>query len=190
MTSNHFDSKKAARLDNPERAKELRPLELFRDVLHTQKGMTCVDFGAGTGVFALPLASIVGERGKVYAVDDSLDMLAYLKAKNPPPNLVILNRDVACTGLENNSADICLLAFILHEVKQPEALIAEAYRILKSGGKVAVVEWKAELASPGPPQQIRLSKNKVESLFKGAGLMFYDYINWTEKHYVITGGKT
>ena len=135
-------------------------------------------------MFALPMAELVGSKGKVYAVDNSADMLGYIKAKNPPPNLVLVNNDVGQTGLNSHIADVCLLAFILHEVKEPVKLIAEAFRLLKSDGKLVIVEWKADLDAPGPPRKRRISKEQIELMLDQIGLTLESYFNWSQNHYV------
>ena len=94
-------------------------------------------------MFALPMAELVGSKGRVYAVDNSEQMLTHIKSKNPPANLILINSDVKRTGLNNQIANMCLLAFILHEVKEPSGVIDEAFRLLKSDGKLIIVEWKA-----------------------------------------------
>ena len=168
MKDGCFDVRKASKLDSEGRIRELRPYELLKDIAGVAAGMVCIDFGSGTGTFALPLASCVGNEGKVYAVDNSIEMLQHIQAKNPPPNLLLVQRDVEQTGLNSQIADLCLLSFILHEVKHPELLMAEAFRVLKQGGRVIVVEWKAELDSPGPPQSVRFARKQIEQLFNVA----------------------
>jgi hypothetical protein len=42
-----FDVKKAHKLDNPERVKNLKPVELLKDIAKVSSGETCVDFGSG-----------------------------------------------------------------------------------------------------------------------------------------------
>jgi len=76
MDEGIFDVNKAHKLDNPGRVKDLRPLELLRDVAKVGSGDTCVDFGSGTGMFALPAAELVDSKGKVYAIDNSEAMIA------------------------------------------------------------------------------------------------------------------
>jgi ubiquinone/menaquinone biosynthesis C-methylase UbiE len=63
--------------------------DLLNDVAGISAGDTCIDLGSGTGTFALPMAGLVGDNGRVYAVDGSSEMLAHLKAKNPPGNLFL-----------------------------------------------------------------------------------------------------
>jgi len=189
MNDGCFDVKRASKLDSEGRIKELRLHEFLKDVARVTEGMVCIDFGSGTGTFALPMARCVGDNGKVYAVDSSAEMLGHIRAKNPPLNLVLVQRDVAQTGLDDQIADICLLAFILHEVKQPDNLIAEAFRLLKPGGRLLVVEWKADLESPGPPKSRRITRGQIEQLFGQAGLSLVEYLDWSRNHYVATGSK-
>lgn len=187
MNEGIFDIKQAHKLDNPSRIKELRPYDLLENAAGVIKGMTTVDFGSGTGTFALPMADLVGDEGKVYAIDNSMEMLNHIKVKNPPKNLVLLNNDVERTELHDQIADICLLAFILHEVKQPGNLISEAFRLLKPWGRLVIVEWKADLDSPGPPKKIRLSQEKIRQLLRRSGMVLDSYTEWTTNHYVAIG---
>lgn len=189
MNEGIFDVRKAPKLDNPGRIIDLRPRELLRDIAGVVSGDTGVDFGSGTGFFALPMAELVGSQGKVYAVDNSEEMMEHLRAKNPPANVILVNRDVRRTGLNSRIANFCLLAFILHEVKKPDILLAEAFRLLKPGGRLVVVEWKAELDSPGPPRNKRISKAQLEDLFNRVGVNFGRYIDWSLNHYVVLGNK-
>ena len=187
MSEGVFNIKQAQKLENPGRIKDLRPQELLKDVAKITGGDTCVDFGSGTGMFALPMAELLGSKGKVYAIDNSLEMLSHIRAKNPPNNLILIHSDVKRTGLDSQIADICLLAFILHEIKEPGNLIAEAFRLLKPDGRLVVVEWKAEFDKPGPPQRRRISKEQIVQLFSENGLNLASYIDWSQNHYVAVG---
>ena len=189
MVEGHFNIKRASILDGEGRLKELRPYHLLRDVASITQGMTCIDLGCGTGAFSFPMVLCVGDEGVVYAVDDSAGMLGYIRAKNPPPNMRLVHRDASQTGLANQIADFCLLAFILHEVKQPDSFIVEAFRLLKPGGRALVVEWKADRDSPGPPRSRRLTMEHIERLFQQGGFSCFEYTNWSNNHYLATGRK-
>ncbi|MEN8613798.1 class I SAM-dependent methyltransferase [Dehalogenimonas sp. THU2] len=186
----HFDINKASHLDNEGRIRELRIPELLKDIGGVMGGMTCVDLGAGTGTFALRIAARVGEKGKVFAIDDSAAMLSILKSRKPPPQIVPVQSDFTATGLDSGIADFCLAAFILHETKEPQKILDEAFRLLKPGGRLLAVEWRAEFDSPGPPQRIRISPEKMEAMFRQAGFKDFTHQNWTEKHYYGTSEKT
>jgi ubiquinone/menaquinone biosynthesis C-methylase UbiE len=187
MDEHIFDVKHASKLDDPARLIELRPQELLRDVAGIASGDTCIDFGSGTGIFAIPMAELAGKKGKVYAIDNSLEMLAHIRAKNPPVNLTLIQKDVKRTGLNSQIADICVLVFILHEVKESGELIAEAFRLLKPDGRLVIVEWKSDLDSPGPPRKSRISKEQIERLFGQTGLTLESYLDWSQNHYVVVG---
>jgi ubiquinone/menaquinone biosynthesis C-methylase UbiE len=190
MTEGHFNTKRAPVLDNEERLKQLRVDQLLTDIAGIREGMICVDLGCGTGAFSFPMVLQVGKEGIVYAVDDSADMLDHLRAKNPPPNLQLVHSDAEQTGLDSRIADLCLLAFVLHEVKQADILVAEAFRLLKPEGKLLIVEWKAELDSPGPPRKIRLSEEQVSQFCSQAGFSGFEYIDWAINNYVAICDKT
>jgi ubiquinone/menaquinone biosynthesis C-methylase UbiE len=187
MNDGCFNVKDAAKLDGEGRLKELKPYDLLREVAGISDGMVCIDFGSGTGTFALPLAELVGNQGKVYAVDRSAEMHVHIQAKNPPPNLVLVESDVIQTGLDSQIADVCLLAFILHEVKQPSILMSEAVRLLKPGGKAVVVEWRADSVLRGPPQSKRITRTQIEEIIKQAGLSLLEYHDWSINHYIAIG---
>ncbi|MBI2848154.1 MAG: methyltransferase domain-containing protein [Chloroflexi bacterium] len=184
-----FDTRRAAMLDGEGRLEELRPDGLLREVAGLSEGMVCVDIGSGTGTFSLPMSRLVGDEGIVYAVDESADMLEHIRKKQPPANLKLVHRNAERTGLASQVTDFCLLAFILHEVKQADRLVSEVSRLLKPGGKVLIVEWKADRDSPGPPRKIRLSRERLEGLLEDAGLSLIDYRDWSSNHYAATGVK-
>ncbi len=187
MASKHFDIKRASVLENRERLAELRIDKLLSDLVERKEGMTCVDLGSGTGVFSFALANHVGGDGVVYAVDDSNEMLEYIQKKKPPQNVLLIHRDAGDTGLKSERADVCLLAFILHEVNTPERLIKEAYHLLKPDGKILVVEWKAEPTPKGPPGNIRITKGRLKQLFDQSGFTGFRYVDWSINHYVVVG---
>ena len=184
MPEHHFDTNMVSRLENDGRREELKPYEMLRNTGGVREGMTCVDLGCGTGFFSVPMAEIAGKTGKVYGVDDSADLLDYLRSKNPPSNLTLIQKDVRRTGLDAEIADFCMLAFILHEVKDTE-VITEAYRLLKPGGRLMVVEWRADSeSSKGPPKSIRLTEEKVRRIFDDHNMRDFKYQPWSGNHYV------
>ena len=184
-----FDPKHASSLDEPWRINELKPYELLENMIGIKAGYTCIDFGSGTGTFALPMAELAGKEGKVYAVDNSEVMMEHIKANNPPPQIVPVLSDVQQTGLDDGIADICFLAFILHEVKQPEKLIGEAARLMKPDGKIVVLEWSMDADTPMPPKHRRISREKIEELFGQTDLTLTSFIERTANHYVAMGLK-
>ena len=184
-----FNTDHAPMLDADWRVNELQPEQLVREIIGVRPGDICADFGSGTGTFAFPMAAAVGDKGRVYAVDNSDRMFEIITAKNPPSQLITVRADVMQTGLDDNLADICLLAFILHEVAEQDKLIAEACRLAKPGGRIVALEWRADADMPMPPKHKRITRDKIERLFRQAGIELTDFIERTDAHYVAMGVK-
>jgi predicted RNA methylase len=67
-------------LENPDRLAALQVPRVV-EALGLRSGMRVADLGAGTGVFAVPIAKAVGDDGKVYAIDVDSGLLAIVDAK-------------------------------------------------------------------------------------------------------------
>lgn len=117
-----------------------------------------VDFGCGYGTFAVPAARIV--RGTVYAVDIDAAMVEATRRKAEAArlmNLRAVQRDFVAdgTGQPDASIDYVMLFNILH-CEQPLVLLGEAWRVLRSGGVLAIMHWNRDRATPrGPSMDIR-----------------------------------
>jgi ubiquinone/menaquinone biosynthesis C-methylase UbiE len=118
--------------------------------------MTFVDIGAGTGFFSRAASTIVGERGMVYALDMSQEMLDILKGNGMPATMRVLLSEEYSLPLKEGTADFTLLSTVLHENTDPRRLLAEAARVTKSSGKVVIIEWKKQVEEIGPPESERL----------------------------------
>jgi ubiquinone/menaquinone biosynthesis C-methylase UbiE len=167
----------------------LRVDDVIKEKTGIKPGMVCVDLGCGAGVFSIPLAETVGGAGRVYAVDTGVEVLDVLRGKNPPSNLVIVQADAADTGLDSGIADLCLMVLLLHEVP-PEGVVAEAFRLLKPEGKALVLEWIEGTGAPGPPDNERIGRERMERLLTKAGFSSFEYTGWSDSHYVATALKS
>ncbi|UVI36346.1 class I SAM-dependent methyltransferase [Brevibacterium spongiae] len=95
---------------------------------------TVIDLGCGTGLFAARLAS---RHASVTGVDQSRGMLKRAVRRNRIA--VAIRADAAHTGLPDASTDSVICANILHLHPDPEAVLAEAVRLVRPGGRIAVV---------------------------------------------------
>jgi ubiquinone/menaquinone biosynthesis C-methylase UbiE len=110
------------------------------DGLGIKEGQTVLDFGCGPGSYTIPAAVIVGEKGKVYALDiHPLAIKAVEKKANKKglTNIaaILSDRD---TGLPDESVDVILLYDVFHEIKDKQALLKELHRVLKPDGFLSV----------------------------------------------------
>jgi ubiquinone/menaquinone biosynthesis C-methylase UbiE len=146
------------------------PEKLF-PALRLKPGEAVLDLGCGEGRYTLPLASRVGQDGTVYAADLWEEGLVALEDKARQEGLTnvrTLLADVSqALPLPAGSVDLALMATVLHdlaEVGQDEGGLAETARLVKPGGRLAVVEFKKIEGPPGPPLHIRLSPEEVAAL--------------------------
>jgi demethylmenaquinone methyltransferase/2-methoxy-6-polyprenyl-1,4-benzoquinol methylase len=112
----------------------LRPL---REALAGAPGPQLVDVGGGTGNYALALA---GEGWDPLVVDRSTAMLARAAGKG----LATLEGDAQALPLPDASADAVMLVSMLHHVDDPGRALAEARRILRAGGRLALMAFTRE----------------------------------------------
>jgi ubiquinone/menaquinone biosynthesis C-methylase UbiE len=167
-----FDASHAHRLDNPERLIELPPAKLAQ-LLRLSGAETVVDFGAGTGVYSLPLAASV-PLGRVLAVDEQPALLDRLRAKleaHPSCDNVhpILSED-GRVPLDDGIADRMLIVNVLHHVSDDPAALTEMSRLLAPGGLLVAAEYARMDRPVGPPSDHVLSLDDVRGLLTAAGL--------------------
>ena len=193
MNPRTFKAADAQRLDDPERLKWLPPQELI-SALSISVGMTVADIGAGTGYFAIPFAHAVEPTGTVFAVDFQAGMLAVLRQKlgspGAPRNVRLLEGSANSTGVPESACDVVLLANIWHELDDHATALREAARILKSGGVIAVLDWRDDVTRPpGPPLEHRVPVAKTRSALEDAGFQFLQDTSFGRYSYLVVGTR-
>lgn len=101
-------------------------------------GEIVLDYGCGTGSYTIPAAEVVGESGKVYAVD--IHPLAIKKVmkratKKDLKNITTIQTDCDLE-LQNQSVDVIICFDVMHAIPDKEKLVKEWHRVLKDGGKL------------------------------------------------------
>jgi precorrin-6B methylase 2 len=133
-------------LERPERQAEERP-DLLIPALALKPGDVAADIGAGTGYYTWRLATQVGEKGLVYAVDIQPEMLELL-ARNLNARGCTNYRTVLGTTtdpkLPEHAVDLLLLVDVYHEFSEPFEMGQALCRALKPGGRLVLVEFRAE----------------------------------------------
>ena len=127
-------------------------------------GQSVLDFGCGSGVYTIPVAGVVGSRGKVYALDKDGGVLDDLMRRADSAGLANIRRLDTPWGtqiaLANDSVDVVLLFDVFHDyyfssAAERQDLLGEIRRILKLGGVLSVypkhmeTEAKTEIESAG-----------------------------------------
>ena len=154
----------------------LRP-ETIIEELGIKKGIKIADFGCGAGYFTIPMAKIVDEKGKIYALDILKTALESVKSKAKFEgllNVIGIRSNLEVLGgskLKAQSVDLALLANILFQSSKKADIVKEVKRILKKNGRMVVIEWK-EKQPMGPPEKLITSKGLVQDLAKSEGFKF------------------
>lgn len=166
-----FNPEHKEHLISEERKKMLPPEEIVKEA-GVYEGAKAVDFGCGNGFLTVPLAERVGDKGVVYALDISKEMIDDLLKRLPdylkPRVFAFILMDEK-TPINDKSIDFFFLLNVLHEVEDKKKILDEAKRVLKSKGKIVVVEWKKEKTPKGPPLNERFSEEELKKLLEENG---------------------
>ena len=154
-----FDPKKLNKLNNTERLKWINP-DLVWDVLKLSNPITLIDIGAGTGLFAKEFAKKIPD-GKIYACDSSSVMVDWMQENLQEKNIIPFLTTENSIYLDNGIADLVYMITVHHELLEPEKLLKEAYRLLKTGGKIAIIDWKKIEMQDGPSIEKRISEETI-----------------------------
>jgi ubiquinone/menaquinone biosynthesis C-methylase UbiE len=134
---------------------------------------------------------MVGDKGKIYSIDILKDMLQ--KIKNEAIRSHITNIEtlwgniekLGGTRLADSSVDAVLVCNTMFQLEDKDHLPFEAKRILKSGGRILVVDWKESYGGMGPQAHHVFSPEMAKSVFEKAGFIFEREIKAGAHHYGI-----
>ncbi len=167
-----FDIRRAGKLEGS-----------FRKIVHNPKrmlgryvtdGITALDFGCGPGFFTIPMAGMVGERGRVIAADLQQGMLDILKKKVAGKDIesrIILHKVREDSIGIKDKVDFVLAFYVVHEVPSVQNFFREMKSILKPGGKMLVVEPNFKVSEEGFEKTIMIAGKHGFIPLKRPGVM-------------------
>lgn len=127
--------------DNPLRRLAHNPRKILG--AHVHDGMTVLDIGCGMGHFTLGLAELVGDGGKVIAIDlqqQMLDIMLKRAARKGLAHRIIAHRAKPDAIGITTPADFGLAFWMIHEVPEPAPFFNEIAKILKPAAKLLYAE--------------------------------------------------
>ena len=140
-----------ATLERPERVAGLKIPEVI-EKLELKSGDVVADLGAGTGLFAWPLARAVAP-GRVYAVEVDDEFVAHMKQR--VTEQAISNVTVVRGKFEDpllpEKVDVALFSDVLHHIANRAAYLKTVAGYLKPGGRIAVIEL--DFTRPNSPHR-------------------------------------
>ena len=148
---------------------------VFREI-QLKEGECFLDLGCGAGDYAVYAANIVGESGRIYALDrwePTIDGLTKEADLQGLKNVTAMRADITDVfPLEDRCVDVCFLATVLHTfhpLQDERSLFSEISRVVKPAGQVAIIECHKERRGFGPPEHMRLSPEELEDILKPYG---------------------
>lgn len=134
------------------------------DALAPRTGETLLDVGAGLGWLTIPLASLVGESGRVWGIDPSsgaVDALSQEGSRLGLPQLSAQEAFAENIPLPDQSVDGIVWHTVALHMGDRTRAIRETYRLLKPQGRWVVVDWKRVKTESGPPLERRIGPETI-----------------------------
>ncbi|MFY7953384.1 MAG: class I SAM-dependent methyltransferase [Armatimonadaceae bacterium] len=136
----------ASWLERSEREKEEEPAKLI-EALAVKEGMVVADVGAGSGYHSFRLAPLVGDKGKVLAVDiqqEMLDLMTARAKKEKVTNVETVKGTDKDPKLPEGKVDLIFMVDVYHEFEHPYEMTEKLVASLKPGGRLVFVEFREE----------------------------------------------
>lgn len=180
-----FDAQKLNHLNNPERLKDIPPEYIMKKLQITNPEIV-IDIGAGTGFFSNEFSKIQRVK-KVYALDIADEMINWMKENRAPENNKIIPKKMKEDeiDLDDNLADVIIMINVHHEFHEPSRILTECRRLLKPGGKVAIVDWAKKETEHGPPVEKRYNPAKIKEQLEEESFKQVKYFEELPSHYLV-----
>jgi ubiquinone/menaquinone biosynthesis C-methylase UbiE len=134
----------ARAMDSPLRYRLSHPIRILEGA-GIRPGQEVLEIGCGTGFFTIPVAELVGDKGRVYAVDPHPLAIEQVTRKIQAARLTnvrLIRADATEAGLASGCIDLALLFGVIPSPTIPlDRLLAEIHRVLRAEGGLAV--WTA-----------------------------------------------
>lgn len=130
-------------------------------------GMAVADVGAGTGLFTRMFAPLVGDKGRVFAVDISKEFVDHIERAARKDNLKNIE-GVVCkpdsVGLPASSVDLVFVCDTYHHFEFPHKTMQSIHKALKPGGRVVLVDYQrvAGKSTDWVMSHVRAGQEEVE----------------------------
>lgn len=151
-------------LASPLRKLLQRPESILKQ--HIEPGMTVLDAGCAMGFFSIPMARMVGPRGRIICVDLQERMLRALERRAQRAGVRERLETRACGPKSMNLVDLpgaidFALAFaVVHEVADPERFLGDIHTALRPGGRLLMSEPTMHVSRELFAESLRLAQQR------------------------------
>jgi len=177
-------------LERPERIQEEMPDEMVAN-LKLRPTDVVADIGAGSGYYTFRMAELVPQ-GKVLAVDiqpQMLEMIESRKSSEGVSNIEGVLGDMEDTHLPANQVDLVLLVDAYHEFSHPWEMMQSIVEGLKSGGRVVLLEYRAEDSSIPIRPHHKMTQDQVKKEMAVFDLEFIETLDFLPWQHMMFFGK-
>jgi len=161
-----------------------RPAEVF-DALGVKLGHRIADIGCGFGYFTFRLAARVGVEGKIYAVDIDKEAIDKVRERKEREKLAQIEPILGQSNDPHlpNDLDAVLIVDSYHEFRDYDRMMQAAFRALKPGGRLVIIDGEAPSGRPRteyhrlhsiPAELVREEVARQGFVFKESRPGFYD----------------
>jgi ubiquinone/menaquinone biosynthesis C-methylase UbiE len=165
------------------------------DKIKTEEGVVIADFGTGSGEYVFAFGKKEPRPKTIYAIDVNKDMLKRVLSESS--SLGIHNVKAVWGDLEqrngstlgNESVDLVIFSNILFQLEDKASAVKEAFRILKTGGRVFVIDWSTSSGVLGPSFENIFIKKKALEIFSENSFEIKEEIEAGDHHYGFIGFK-
>jgi tRNA A58 N-methylase Trm61 len=158
-------------------------------LLGVKNGWTVADIGAGSGYFTVRLAKAVGEKGVVFATDIQPGMLELLKqnvARAKVNNVTPVLGTIDDPKLPAASVDLALMVDVYHELSQPQRMLQKLRESLKPGGRLVLIEYRAEDPTVPIRPEHKMTKAQVKLEVEAEGFKQWRvYDDLPQQHLIV-----
>lgn len=131
---------------------------------YIEPGMKILEIGPAMGFFSIPMAKMVGKKGRVHCVDIQQKMLDKLDRR--AKKYKVRDRIVLQLSTENSlhlddikgEIDFCLLAYVLHEIPDQSRIFVQLRELLKTGAKILFIEPKMHVKETAWKESLRIAE--------------------------------
>lgn len=191
MEDGIFKEESWAKLERPDRLKNLNPEKTLRD-LGLKPGDRFVDFGSGTGVFVIPALELVGKQGRVYAVERSQALIdrMLLNFSSQPEALTVCRQDLMDLKWEDEPVNQALLCHVAHELPDLVRFLSLAKEAMIPGGRMNIIEWCVKEQPQGPPLHKRISPETLDAMLRSSGWNPESMVFLGDDFYMVTAVRS
>jgi len=175
-------------------ADQRQEIDRLAQLMKWRPGAMVADIGAGDGSYSYIAAGIVGPSGRVYATEIDAEKLKQIReevAKRQLGNVTVIEGAADDTKLPSDCCDAILLRHVYHHVTQPVAFDQNLVRSLKSGGRLAIIDFPPRKGLPpveGVPANRGghgIPEKVMEDEITSAGLKVEKIVDWWDASYCV-----